>query len=349
MGNVHAAAWNETKRGVVLAVADSSLERARDLAERHARTATVVGSLEDLLAQGQIDAVDICLPHHLHAPTVIQAARAGVHVLCEKPLCLSFGELRAIRAAIREGGVHLMCAHNKLFTPAFARARRLVESGAVGTLFHVQVNEVSRNLKLRLRKPPVELVNPHDSYVWRLDPARMGGAQLIDTGWHAVYQLLTLAGSRPTEVVALLGNHVFEELHGEDTGYVLVRFESGAQGVIVTSWAFEMDSGAAGFQVAGSAGRLAGSATRLVFAGTTAGPERRWRWRTSSGDTFRCEVEHFFDVVVEGVRSEAGLEDAARTLQLVLSAYRSARESRVVSLPADPLVVGADGELAATA
>jgi predicted dehydrogenase len=63
---------------------------------------------------GEIDAVDICLPHHLHAPAILDAAAAGKHILCEKPMCMSLAEADQIAAAVSKAGVTYMSAHNQL-------------------------------------------------------------------------------------------------------------------------------------------------------------------------------------------------------------------------------------------
>ena len=80
-----------------------------------------------MLAEADIDAVDICLPHHLHKDAIVAAARAGKHILCEKPLCLTPEEAAEVDAAVAEAGVTLMCAHNQLFLPAVAKAKELID------------------------------------------------------------------------------------------------------------------------------------------------------------------------------------------------------------------------------
>jgi predicted dehydrogenase len=336
MGNVHADVWSGARRGVVTAVADVSSARARDLVRRHtAGAANVFSSFDAMLFDGGVDAVDICLPHDLHGWAVIRALRANKHVLCEKPLCLSIAESQGIQVALSESNVNLVCVHNKLFAPPFEYALRLIEGGAIGKVMHAQVRELSLNLKVRTRRPPVDLIDPSATFSWRLDPQRMGGAQLIDTGWHAMYRLLALPHSRPVEVVALLSNQFLDELAGEDTAQVLVRFASGAQGSILTSWAFPPSTGAWEFEVAGRKGLLAGNGTRLLLAVNGSKPSTR-TWRTRPIDTFRRAVDHFLGVVLDDRPSKAGWEEGARTLQIILGAYRSAQESRVVSLSADP-------------
>lgn len=342
MGHVHARAWERNPRARIAAVADISPERAESLTRRHGSLGTAVfHELSEVLEDGRVDAVDLCLPHDLHAQAIVAAATQGRHVLCEKPLCITLEEAGEIRHALQGSDAQLVCAHNKLFTPSFVEARRLVEAGAIGDVVHVQANEISRNLKVRLRQVPVDVPDPQASFDWRLDGARMGGSQLIDTGWHAAYRLLALAQSRPLEVSAFLGNHLLSELPGEDTARILVHFDSGAQGMLLTSWAFGGAHGGWEFEVAGTEGTLAGDATRLVYARNGEYPVER-RWETRREDAFAAEIRHFTEVVLDDVPAVAGWSSGARTLQLVLGAYKSAAERRVVSLAPDPTALELD-------
>lgn len=92
-------------------------ENARRRAEE-VGGADVLSDYTELVNRDDVDAVDICLPHHLHAAAIVAAADAGKHVLCEKPLCLTMDQADAVRRAVADNHVTLMCAHNQLFTGA---------------------------------------------------------------------------------------------------------------------------------------------------------------------------------------------------------------------------------------
>lgn len=107
------------------AVADVVVDQAKRRADEIGGAA-VFDDYRAMIVEADIDAVDICLPHHLHAEAIIAAAGAGKHVLCEKPLCLTVEEAEAIDRAVTDAGVTMMCAHNQLFMPTVARARKLL-------------------------------------------------------------------------------------------------------------------------------------------------------------------------------------------------------------------------------
>jgi predicted dehydrogenase len=347
MGHVHANAWVVNgPRGKISAVADVSEARGTALANQFTDgAARVYAELDELLADPLVDAVDICLPHHLHAAAITRAAAAGKHIFCEKPLCLSFEEARTIKESVDRARVTLVCAHNNLFQLPLIEAVRLLGEGALGRVYVIESFEVARNRGLIERRAPVALDHEQDTFGWRLDATRMGGAELLDTGWHGVYRLLALAEAaapdadvRPREVSAMLSNqHIKDLLPGEDTGQLLVRFSDGMQASMLTSWAFDGEPEAWQFRVSGQHGVLAGGITRLVYAPAGwQGTPAEQRWETSHAETYVREVTHFLDVVLDGAPSRARWNHAARTLQLIRGGYLAAEQKRTIELPADP-------------
>src|SRR5262245_38085679 len=207
MGAEHARAWpNNAPRGRIVAVADAAAPRARHLVDRFTGgQARAYPDLEALLADPEVDAVDICLPHHLHCGAIVRAAAAGKAILCEKPLCTTVEDAATIRDALHATGVPFMGAHNQLFQPSLIEARRLIEDGLLGRPYVYRSIEASQNHGFRTGHVPVELGEGENSWAWRTDPSRMGGGEVLDTGWHATYRLLALASAdRPIEVTAMM-------------------------------------------------------------------------------------------------------------------------------------------------
>jgi predicted dehydrogenase len=338
MGHEHARAWlANAPRGKVVAVADVSPERARHLSAMLGEDVVISLDLPTMLAESDIDAVDICLPHHLHTEAILMAARAGKAILCEKPLCLSLSDASAIRAALQESGVTFMAAHNQLFQPSLIEAHRLLRTGAVGRPFVFRSIEAVQNRGIQSQRVPSEIGGGESPWTWRTDLLRMGGGEVLDTGWHATYRLLALADDRPVEVTAMLDRFAVKQLSAEDTGMLLVRFASGAIGEILTSWALA-PVGNWHFEVAAEHGSLAGNRTRLVHQ-LHGWPEPA-EFENEPVHTFTKEVAHFLDVLQWGEPSLATFEHAARVLQLTLAAYEAAAKHCVVSLPENPTEAG---------
>ncbi len=341
MGHVHARAWAENApRGEIAAITDVSPERARHLAADIGREVAIFADLETMLAGADVDAVDICLPHHLHFGAILAAARAGKAILCEKPVCTSLEDASAIREALQASGSIFMAAHNQLFQPSLIEARRLLASGSLGQPFVFRSIEAGQNRGFAAGRHPTDIGGGESPWTWRADVARMGGGEVIDTGWHAAYRLLALADDRPVEVTAMMDRFAIKQLAAEDTGVILIRFASGAIGQILTTWAFA-PVGNWHFEVGAEHGSLAGNQSRLVHQ-LHGWPEavEFARFTHSLALTFASEVTHFLDVVQRGEPSQASFERAARVLQLTLGAYAAAEGHCVIALPEDPTQPG---------
>jgi predicted dehydrogenase len=148
------------------------------------------GTHEDLLTDGDVDAVYIALPNSLHAPWIIRAAQAGKHVLCEKPLVVGAAELRKVEAAADAAGVHLAEAFMYRHHPQLATVRDLLESGEVGgpVALHARLHfSLSRAGEPDIRLRP-----------------DMGGGALLDLGCYPVDLFGDLMDSEPDEVAAVV-------------------------------------------------------------------------------------------------------------------------------------------------
>lgn len=261
-----------------------------------------------------LDAVDICLPHHLHADAIVAAANAGLNVLCEKPLCLTADEARRVNAAVKSNGVTLMCAHNQLFMPAVAKAKELLESGVIGTVYEVRTTDSFYN-----EFDPANMG-------WRAHTATSGGGELIDTGYHPSYLMLHLAGGRPIEATAMLSTHRLTFMEGEDSAQVLIRFDNGVVGQLATSWAYQPAASTERFSAVGEFGSLTSDGTTVGYRLRT-GEEESFSYEPV--ETIAVEIGAFADCLATGTRPPHTEDEGIQVLGMLLAAYESAREKTV--------------------
>ncbi len=167
----------------VRAIASRSFETARDAA-RALSIPRAYGSYQELLADPEIEAIYNPLPNHLHVPLTLEAARAGKHVLCEKPIALSAAEAEQLRAC----RVHVMEAFMVRFHPQWLHARELVRGGRIGALRAVQV------LFSYFNDDPENIRNQPD----------IGGGGLFDIGCYAIVAGRFFFGADPVRAVALV-------------------------------------------------------------------------------------------------------------------------------------------------
>jgi predicted dehydrogenase len=305
-------------RAQVTAIADIDPEHARHCAER-AGGAKIFRDYHELIASQLVDAVDICLPHHLHRDAIVAAAAAGKHVLCEKPLCLTLSEAADVSQAVASSGITLMCAHNQLFMPAVARAREIVRQGVLGKVYEARTTDsFFSNLSA-------------ETIGWRRQRATSGGGELIDTGYHPTYLLLHLVDSEPVEVAAMLSRHRLEFLEGEDSAQVLVRFADGSVGAIVTSWAYDPPGSTEKFSVVGDAGSM-WSDGKTLHLKPRGGEVVVEQFAEAQPHTIALEVVDFIDCLREGRRPLNTEVDGIRVLKVILAAYVSADQKRIIGL-----------------
>jgi predicted dehydrogenase len=176
-----------SQRSEVVAIASREAGRA-EAAARALAIPRAYGSYEALLADPDVDAVYIPLPNHLHAEWAIAAARAGKHVLCEKPLAMTAAEAQAIVDAGREAGIVLVEAFMYRQHPSWVAVRDLVASGRIGRLVAVD-SWFSYHLK-----DPTNIRNIRE----------VGGGALYDIGCYSVNLSRMLFGDEPQAVAATI-------------------------------------------------------------------------------------------------------------------------------------------------
>ena len=182
------------------------------------------GSYEALLADPGIDAIYNPLPNDLHAEWSIRACEAGKHVLCEKPLSVTVEEARAMFAAARANGVHLVEAYPYMSQPQTLRVRALLAEGVLG-----RVQLVTAAFGFGLVSPDgAPLRDPANI---RLDPAR-GGGGLLDAGTYSMSMLRIAMGARPVRALAVAR---FTQSGVDQTVAAMLEFPNGAIGQISSS------------------------------------------------------------------------------------------------------------------
>ncbi|HYF93285.1 MAG TPA: Gfo/Idh/MocA family oxidoreductase [Symbiobacteriaceae bacterium] len=193
-----------------------------------------------LVARPDIDVIDIGTPNNSHCEIALAAARAGKHILCEKPLAMTVAEAREMLAAVQSAGVTHMLCHNYRFAPAVRLAKRLIDEGHLGQIYHF------RGVYLQ-----DWIMNPDFPLVWRLQGDIAGSGSLGDLGAHTIDLARFLVGEF-SEVVGLQETFIKErpvggEMDGglgaggggggartrvtvDDATAFLARFENGAVG-----------------------------------------------------------------------------------------------------------------------
>ncbi len=280
-------------------------------------------NVEELLADPDIEAVSVCLPNALHHPVTLAAARAGKHVLCEKPISLSLERGEEMIRVCREAGVVLQIGHHLRSDAAAAKAKSIIESGGLGRLTY---------MRLRQAHDWGGAESVRDSF-GKL--ANSGGGTLLDNGCHMM-DWARFFGGNVAEVYGRTATLKFD-VEVEDTSVVSLTFESGALGTVENAWtATGWDYG---FWIYGTEGAL----EHTNRYGT---PVLRHFFRETSGTTwaepdlatysFGGLAAHTQAVVdfLAAIRGEREVvctgEDGLEAVRLVLAGYESARLNKAV-------------------
>ncbi len=214
----HAHSIRETGRGVITAVCDPSLDKARSFAEQYGGARSVT-DFRALVKSPDVDIVAIGSPSGSHGEMVVACAEAGKHILCEKPIAITKQGLDDLVQAVEHHGVKMSSVFQKRLAPDFIRIKEAVARGVFGQVFLADAYiKFYRSQEY------------YDSAGWRGTWEHDGGGALMNQGIHTIDQLLCLAGDAES-VFARVGTKA-RNIEVEDTAVALVQFKSGAYGVI---------------------------------------------------------------------------------------------------------------------
>jgi len=209
------------EEGEVVAVASPTKGHAAGFAKRH-RIPRTYTDYRELLRDPEVEMVSITAPNRLHAQIAIDAARAGKHVVCEKPLCLTIEEADAMIDACRKAGVLLLYAEELFFAPKYLKAKQLADEGAFGRVHLVKQGEKHSG--------------PHAEWFW--DVEQSGGGAVMDLGCHGIAFCWWFLGKPNIKsVYSQMTTQVHHErTQGDDEAVTIIEFASGAVGMVESSW-----------------------------------------------------------------------------------------------------------------
>jgi len=301
--------------GEVRAVVSSSADRARSFAE-DLGVPHWHDSIEPALADPHVEAVYVSTTNELHAEATIAAARAGKHVLCEKPLATTLEDGHAMAAACREAGVVFATNHHLRNAPTHRAIRRLIEEGAIGEILAARAfHAVSLPEHLR---------------TWRVSSPAAGGGVVFDITVHDTDVLRFLLGREVLDVVAMTTGEVDDAVMG------VMRFE----GDVLASFhdAFTVAHAGTGLEVHGTTGSIV---AREVMSGAPTGDVFVRRGAelapvdVGPRESLYVRALRAFHAAMRGEGEPAVTgEDGIKSLAVALAVRQSAASGRAVKVAA---------------
>ena len=320
IGKVHAATLTyRIPSARVLAIADINLAAAQQAAAQF----NIPVATDDpavLLGNPEIDAVLICSATNTHAQFVVEAAAAGKHIFCEKPIALELAQIDQALAAVAKAGVKLQIGFNRRFDANFARVRSAIVSGEIGqpALLHI----ISRDPG----PPPIEYV-------------KVSGGMFLDMTVHDFDMARFLIGAEVEEVYVQAGVTVDPAIGAAgdvDTAVVMLKFANGVIGTIDNcrraSYGYDQR-----VEVLGSKGAIA-TANNYPNAATMSDGASVRRdlplnfFMERYTESFATEVAAFVDAVLHDKPTPVSGQDGRAPVVMGLAAGKSHREGRPVKL-----------------
>lgn len=308
----------------VVAVVDSNVEAARNLASLLGG-ASYYESLTEAIRKVNFDAVFITTPTFTHHPLTVEAAEAGKHVFCEKPMALTLGEADDMISVARRNNVKLQIGFMRRFDPEFRKAKSLIDEGAIGK--PVLVKSVGRGPGL----PPR----------WALDP-KTGLGMVAEVNSHDFDTLRWFMNDEfktiYADAAALLRPDVAEEFPGfHDVVVVAARFQKGGFGLIdggcPVNYAYDARVEVLGTEGLLMVGEVQGTSLMICHKDQRMTTEPFHSWRDRFREAYIAEAESFIKSIMEDREPEVTGEDGRKALEATLAAIRSMKEQRPIDLP----------------
>lgn len=315
----HGQALGEVAGARLVAVCDTVPDRASAFAAQYGGRPYT--RAEDLVADPAVEVVIVATPSGLHAPLAILAAAAGKHLLVEKPLALITADCLAVAKAARQAGVRLGVVHPNRFLPTVAALRQAVSNGAFGQLTHGAAT-------VRWHRGQ----DYYDQAAWRGTVAMDGGV-LFNQAIHNIDLLQWIFG--PVETVQGTVATQLRRIEAEDLGAAVVRFASGAVGVIEASATVFPENLEETLAVFGSHG------TAVLGGRSIGGGVRAWRFAAGGPEPpavepvpphwgQRAVIADMVRAIETGEQPAVSGTEALRAIAIIQAIYESNRTGRSV-------------------
>jgi predicted dehydrogenase len=317
MGSTHAAGWAQTGAQLAGFIAET-VEEAQPLAAQYG--VQIYLDLTAMLAE--VDVVDICTPTHLHHAMALQAAAAGKHIVCEKPLARTTSQAREMVAACRQAGVRLLVAHVVRFFPEYALAQSVIAEGQIGRPGVIRLHRGS----YRPKKPVGN---------WFLDEKKSGGI-LMDLMIHDYDYARWIGG----EVESVFARRVTDgkPKAAVDYGLAILKHRNGALSHIAGAWAYPPPTFRTRLEISGDGGMVEfdseATAPILNLLARPVGdsPDVALPSSPVSESPYTTQIKEFYTALLEGKPARVSAEDGLAAVEIAEAALQSAASGQAVYL-----------------
>jgi len=332
---VHIPNYLENSKSRLEAICDVNRDILNDVAMKY-KIKYVFSDYQELLNSGLVEAVSVCVPTSLHSKVVSDAAKCGIHVLCEKPLATNMKEADEMLEAVSRGGVKFMVGFNRRFLPNHVKAKEYLEKGKIGRPILARAQMIT--------------AGPYENEIeisYRNEAEKRCGC-LFDSGSHLADLIIWMLG-KPSEVSASISTHL-DKVSVDDSAVMSVKFENGALGSICVAWLnlpdYQAMEDSRKIEIIGINGKIESDCLgpSLYFYSTSSLisklrgkikitpvkfdpkiPHEALSW------SYKKEIDDFLTSIIKNREPSVSGEQAKEALRLILAAYESIRSKSVVT------------------
>ena len=334
----HANAYCNIMKGFgdvkLIACWDDNIERGKNAAEQYGIEFSP--HIEDIVNHPEIEAVIVTCETNRHAEMVVEAASAGKHILCQKPMALTLEDCDIIADVVQESGVKFMMAHQMRRDPANIAMKELIESGVLG-----KIGLLRRRHCINVLFNEAFVTGPSR---WHIDPVKNMG-MFMDDASHATDFIYWMLG-KPSSVMAEIDN-VLTDVAPDDTGVAVYRFPSGEMAILINTsvtLAGENTTEIYGDQGVAIQNYGDGPSCNMprpedaIALKLYTRDEPSWKdlgipIPNSHGERIAGVPRPFIDCLINDTEPDVSVEAGRISVEMVLGAYRSAQEGRRVTFP----------------
>ena len=317
----------------LIAVMDTTPELAEKVRKKYSAEYSFTNDA-DLLALDGIDTVYIASPVFCHRAQALAAARAGKHILCEKPLALTSAESEEVAAECRKQGVKLGSGLMMRYHAYHQAMKKLVAEKKLGQI-------VSMRAQLTCWYPEI----PGS---WRQDKRLSGGGALMDMGIHCVDLLQYITGSKAEEVASFVGNETFR-YSADDSACVMMKMDSGATACVDAN--FNIPDAAARCRLEiygtrgsilaeGTIGQVEGGKAEVLLSDDSRGYDAAQdradvapvELKVKFGNMYAKEIEAFGNAILNNTVPPVSGDDAIQVQKVIEATYRASEERKYIKI-----------------
>ena len=315
---------------------DLNSDRASELAEKYG--AKAYGSIDEMLADPQIDAVSVCVINTEHAAVTIKALNAGKHVLCEKPMATELEDCIAMVDAAKKNGKYLMIGQNQRLAKAHRKARKLLGQGVIGDV-------ITFKTSFGHGGPEGWSIDP-SKYPWFFQKSKSSMGVLADLGIHKLDLIQFLLHRKVVETTCKLTTLDKVDPDGnligvDDNAFCILKMDNGITGTLTASWTYygeEQNSTV----LYGTEGIMK-IYDHPEFAITVIDRDGDHAYydtdkiQTNDNQTKTGIIDAFIDALENDHEPEISGEDVLAAMRVVFASIKSSQEDRTIHIPENEL------------